>query len=262
MIEILYEDEHLVAVHKPSGLLVHRSWLDRHETQFAMQMTRDAVGCHVFPVHRLDRPTSGVLLFAKSSEVARTLSAQLEAHQVEKHYLALVRGYLNQSGSLDYPLKEELDKIADKHADPDKAPQEAVTDYRPLRQVELPIPVSRYPSARYTLMHLMPKTGRKHQLRRHMAHLRHPIIGDTTHGDRHHNKLYRNEFDLQRLWLVAKGMGLRHPVSGTPLWIEAPLESQWQPLLARFGWPQQQEYYQIRSDALAAGPGAVPSSAP
>ncbi|MBY6186966.1 tRNA pseudouridine(65) synthase TruC [Marinobacter hydrocarbonoclasticus] len=246
MIEILFEDEHLVAVHKSSGLLVHRSWLDRHETQFAMQMTRDAVGCHVFPVHRLDRPTSGVLLFTKSSETARTLSEQMAAHQIEKHYLALVRGYVHEAGELDYPLKVELDDIADKMASQDKAPQEAVTRYRPLAQVELPYPVGRYATSRYSLMAMEPLTGRKHQLRRHMAHLRHPIIGDTTHGDGRHNKFYRDHFGVQRLWLIAKAMGFSHPVTGEPVWIETELEAEWMALFETFGWSIRHQDYLIR----------------
>lgn len=120
MIEILYQDEHLVAVNKPSGWLVHRSWLDRHETRFMMQTVRDQLGQHVFTVHRLDRPTSGVLLMALSSEVARLLSQQFEQHQVQKTYHAVVRGYVQEEATLDYPLTAELDKIADKHADADK----------------------------------------------------------------------------------------------------------------------------------------------
>lgn len=120
MIEILYQDEHLVAVNKPSGWLVHRSWLDRHETRFMMQTVRDQLGQHVFTVHRLDRPTSGVLLMALSSEVARLLSQQFEQHQVQKTYHAVVRGYVQEGATLDYPLTTELDKIADKHADADK----------------------------------------------------------------------------------------------------------------------------------------------
>lgn len=247
MIEILYEDEYLVAVHKASGLLVHRSWLDRHETQFAMQMTRDAVGCHVFPVHRLDRPTSGVLLFTKSAETARALSEQMAAHRIDKHYLALVRGYIHEAGELDYPLKVELDEIADKMANKDKAPQDAVTRYRPLARVELPHPVGRYSTTRYSLMSLEPQTGRKHQLRRHMAHLRHPIVGDTTHGDGRHNQFFRDHFGMQRLWLIAKGLGFTHPVSGEAVWVEAPLESEWLTLFDAFGWSTEQQDYLIRS---------------
>ena len=128
-IDILFEDEHLVAIHKPAGLLVHRSYLARRERFFAMQMTRDLVGCHVFPVHRLDRPTSGVLLFAKSSEVARALCEQFADHSIKKHYLAIVRGNMHESGTLDYALKQEFDDLGDKHVDPNKAVQDAVTDY-------------------------------------------------------------------------------------------------------------------------------------
>ncbi|MGL5397069.1 MAG: pseudouridine synthase, partial [Shewanella sp.] len=182
-LHILYQDEHLVAIHKPAGLLVHRSYLARRERFFAMQLTRDLVGCHVFPVHRLDRPTSGVLLFAKSSEVANALCDQFADHSIEKQYLALVRGNMHESGVLDYALKVELDEVADKFANQDKAAQEAVTQYEPLLNAEIPYPSGRYASSRFALVKLSPKTGRKHQLRRHMAHLRHPIIGDTTHGD-------------------------------------------------------------------------------
>ncbi|MCF1439634.1 MAG: pseudouridine synthase, partial [Shewanella sp.] len=160
-IELLYEDDYLVAVHKPAGLLVHRTYLARKEKYFAMQMTRDLVGCHVFPVHRLDRPTSGVLLLAKSSEMANELCQQFAGHQVRKRYQALVRGNMHESGELDYPLKEELDKIADKFALQDKDAQSAVTRYQPLLNSEIPFSSGRYPSSRFALMALEPLTGRK-----------------------------------------------------------------------------------------------------
>ncbi|TKB49736.1 tRNA pseudouridine(65) synthase TruC [Ferrimonas sediminicola] len=243
MITILYEDDQLVAVHKPSGLLVHRSWLARGETEFAMQMVRDQIGCHVYPLHRLDRPTSGILLFGKSAEIARVMQPQFAERGIHKEYLALVRGYLNEPGELDYPLKEELDKIADAQADADKAPQEARTQYRPLQRVELPYPVGRYDSCRYTLVALKPLTGRKHQLRRHMAHLRHPIIGDTSHGDGRHNKFYRDHFGVQRLWLLAKALCFDHPVTGQRIELETQLEPEWLTLFEEFDWPVAQEDY-------------------
>ena len=131
MLEILYQDEYLIAVNKPAGMLVHRSWLDKHETQFVMQTLRDQIGQHVFPIHRLDRPTSGVLLFAlKCSKSLNSLCLQFEQKQVEKSYLAVVRGYLNGAGEIDYPLKVQLDKIADKFAQEDKTPQSAVSFYQ------------------------------------------------------------------------------------------------------------------------------------
>ena len=237
-IEILYEDEHLVAIHKPAGLLVHRSYLARRERFFAMQLTRDLVGCHVFPVHRLDRPTSGVLLFAKSSEVANALCEQFASHTVEKQYLALVRGNMHESGILDYALKVELDELGDKNADPNKAAQEAVTAYEPLLNTEIPYPSGRYSTSRFALVRLSPKTGRKHQLRRHMAHLRHPIVGDTTHGDGKQNAFFREHFGINRLWLIAKKLTFTHPITQTRLSIETELEPEWETVFAELGWDE------------------------
>lgn len=240
---IIYQDEHIVAVDKPSGMLVHRSFLDKHETVFVMQTLRDMLGQHVFPVHRLDRPTSGVLLFALSSAVARLLGQQQEQKLWRKFYLAVVRGYLLQGGELDYPLKEELDAIADKFSRDDKAPQQALTRYQPLQHIELPIAVSKYPAARYSLVALQPITGRKHQLRRHLAHLRYPIVGDTSHGDGKHNALFKQHFNCRRLLLVAKQLQLPHPVTGEPLCLSAGL-NELEPLFAKFGWPTDEPYYQ------------------
>lgn len=235
-IVVLYEDESIVAIHKPAGLLVHRSYLARKERFFAMQLTRDLVGCHVFPVHRLDRPTSGVLLFAKSSEVAKALCEQFADHSIEKQYLAIVRGNMHEAATLDYPLKEELDELGDKDVDPNKAAQDAVTSYRPLLNSEIPFSSGRYPSSRFALVQLSPHTGRKHQLRRHMAHLRHPIVGDTTHGDGKQNKFFREHFALNRLWLIAKKLTLTHPVTGVRLAIETELEDHWLTVFNGLGW--------------------------
>ena len=183
ILEILYQDDVLIAVNKPAGMMVHRSWLDPHETQFVMQTLRDQIGQHVFPVHRLDRPTSGVLLFALNSEIANILCQQFEQRCVEKSYLAVVRGYLEGGGIIDYPLKIQLDKIADKLSQEDKPPQDAITKYEGIRTAEMPYPVGRYQTTRYSLVKLIPYTGRKHQLRRHMKHIFHPILGDPQDGD-------------------------------------------------------------------------------
>lgn len=239
-IQVLFEDEHLVAIHKPAGLLVHRSYLARKERFFAMQLTRDKVGCHVFPVHRLDRPTSGVLLFAKSSEIARDLCEQFADHTIDKHYLAIVRGNMHDSATLDYPLKEELDALGDKDVDPNKAAQDAVTFYQPLLNAEIPYSSGRYPSSRYALVHLMPHTGRKHQLRRHLAHLRHPIVGDTTHGDGKQNRFFREHFKINRLWLIAKKLCFTHPITGERLAVETEIEPEWLTLFREFGWSEEQ----------------------
>ncbi|SPZ62780.1 tRNA pseudouridine synthase C [Serratia quinivorans] len=238
MLEILYQDEHLVAVNKPSGWLVHRSWLDRHETRFVMQTVRDQIGQHVFTVHRLDRPTSGVLLMALSSEVARLLSQQFEQHQMQKTYHAVVRGYVLEGATIDYPLTEELDKIADKFASKDKGPQPAVTHYRPLARVEMPVAIGRYESARYSLVELKPENGRKHQLRRHMVHIRHPIIGDSKHGDLNQNRGMAQHFGCPRLMLHASHLQLNHPVTGEPLNLSARWDEPWQGVMSQFGWTE------------------------
>ncbi|MEI6858589.1 MAG: tRNA pseudouridine(65) synthase TruC [Shewanella sp.] len=238
-IEILFEDDDIVAIHKPAGLLVHRSYLARRERFFAMQLTRDKVGCHVFPVHRLDRPTSGVLLFAKSSEMANALCEQFADKTVEKHYLAIVRGNMHQAAILDYPLKVELDDLGDKDVARGKPDQDAVTCYQPLLNADIPFASGRYATSRYALVKLTPHTGRKHQLRRHMAHLRHPIIGDTTHGDGKQNKFFRQHFSVNRLWLIAKQLTFNHPKTKERMVIEAELESQWLDLFKGLGWHEE-----------------------
>ncbi|MCX8956854.1 tRNA pseudouridine(65) synthase TruC [Erwinia psidii] len=236
MLEIIYQDQWLVAVNKPTGWLVHRSWLDRHETVFVMQTLRDQISQHVYTVHRLDRPTSGVLLLALSGDVARLLSEQFAQHQLQKTYHAVVRGWLTGEETLDYALSEELDKIADKFALPEKAPQSAITHWRSLATAELPVPVSRYQTSRYTLMELQPSTGRKHQLRRHMSHLRHPIIGDTAHGDLRQNRSAAEHFAMNRLMLHASELRLTHPVTAEPLILRAGLDNIWRGVMSTFGW--------------------------
>ena len=221
MLEILFKDESLVAINKPSGLLVHRSPIDQYETRFAMQMTRDQIGQHVFPVHRLDKPTSGVLLFALSSKVASVLTKQFTAIAMHKTYWAVVRGYTNDSGVIDSALQEQWDKMMGSPEDKDKPAQAAITHYKRLITTELPYRVGRYDTARYCLVELQPKTGRKHQLRRHMKRIFHPIIGDTSHGDGTQNTFLREQFGLSRLMLHAKSIGFKHPVSGQEMLIEA-----------------------------------------
>lgn len=234
MFEILYQDNDLIAINKPSGWLVHRSWLDKHETVVVMQTLRDQIGQHVFPVHRLDRPTSGVLLFALSSEIARLMSEQFATKQIEKTYHAIVRGYVEGEATIDYPLVEELDKIADKFSDNNKPAQDAVTTYRGISKIEIPIKVGKFDTARYSFVELKPKTGRKHQLRRHMKHIFHPILGDSKHGDLHQNRAFAEFFSIKRLMLHASKLQITHPINHNPIIIEANLDQQWQDILLKF----------------------------
>jgi tRNA pseudouridine65 synthase len=236
MLEIIYQDEWIVAVNKPAGMLVHRSWLDKHETQFVMQTLRDQIGQHVFPLHRLDRPTSGVLIFALSSEIASVMMPMFANHDMQKTYHAIVRGWILEEATLDYALKEELDKIADKFAQQDKPAQEAITHYRPVEHVEVPFSTGRFPTSRYCLMEMEPKTGRKHQLRRHMHHLSHPIIGDTTHGDGKHNRLFRDEYSAHRLLLHATKLNFFHPFLERDIEITASFDEVWRNLFSSFKW--------------------------
>lgn len=209
---ILYRDDALVVVDKPAKMLVHRSMIDRHETVFVMQLLRDQLGMHVYPIHRLDKPTSGVLIFALSSEIARLMSQQLADKQWHKRYIALVRGWCS-SQQIDYALKEKLDPIVDKKAKTDKPAQSAVTNVTLHKRYRLPIGVGRYPEARYSLVECEPLTGRKHQLRRHLAHVNHPIVGDTTHGDGKHNQLWRRHLYFDRLGLHSSLVKFQHPLT-------------------------------------------------
>jgi tRNA pseudouridine65 synthase len=224
LLEILYQDEYLVAVNKPSGLLVHRSPIDKHETRFALQLVRDQTGQYVYPVHRLDKPTSGVLLFALSAEMAKEISLLFRENSVKKEYIAVVRGYTEEEADIDHDLKQMLDSKAEKEQGISKDAQEAQTSYVRLATVELPYPVSRYPVARYSLVKLFPHTGRKHQLRRHMKHIFHPIVGDTKHGRGEHNKLFREKFDCHRLLLHSNKIRFFHPVKKKEIVIEAGLD--------------------------------------
>jgi len=234
--EIIYLDNHFVVVNKPAGLLVHRSEIDRHETQFALQIARDLIGQRVYPVHRLDKPTSGVLLFALSSADANKMMQLFASGAVEKRYLAVVRGHTPESETIGYPLKEQLDRISDRKARKDKAAQSAITHYRRLSTVELPYAVGRYPTSRYSLVEVAPKTGRKHQIRRHMKHIFHPIVGDTTHGDGKHNQFFRNQFGCHRLLLSAIGLSFDHPVTGERLILNAPLGESFTRVMIQLGW--------------------------
>ena len=235
-LEILYRDEYFIAINKPSGLLVHRSPIDKHETQFAVQILRDQIGQYVYPLHRLDKPTSGVLFFALDKESTNLVSEQFKNHTIEKTYIAIVRGYTDESGKVDHALKEKLDKIADKKANKDKEAQEAITNYKTLAKIEIPHAVGRYDKTRYSLVELKPQTGRKHQLRRHMKHISHHILGDTKYGRGEHNKLIRSIYDCHRLLLHARELKIYHPYLKKEIVIKADIDVVLKNLFAEFNW--------------------------
>ena len=230
---ILYADDVLVVVNKPSGLLVHRSPIDRHETRFAVQLLRNQLGRHVHPVHRLDKGTSGALVFALDRTTAGTLAAAFASQQVQKTYLAIVRGWPEASGTIEHALQSVQDPYAPAG---DAGAKPARTDFRTLATVELPQRVDRYPSARYALLELHPDTGRRHQLRRHLAHISHPIIGDSTYGKGRHNRLFTELFGVSRLLLACVRLEFAHPATREPIVIEAAPGSGFSILLERLEW--------------------------
>jgi tRNA pseudouridine65 synthase len=233
---IIYRDEYLVAINKPGGLLVHRSEIDRHETRFAVQLLRDQLGQMVYPIHRLDKPTSGVLVFALSSDVARQLGNIFTRHALTKTYVALVRGFAPEQGIINHPLVEELDKYTDKKARTDKPAQEAITELKTLAQIEFPFSIDKYPCTRYSLVQCTPKTGRKHQIRRHLKHISHPIIGDAKHGKGNHNRFFQEQFTCDGLMLASTEMKFIHPITNEALTLIAPLATKFTNIIRQFGW--------------------------
>ena len=200
-LEIVFENELLIAINKPHGLLVHRSKIAADVSIFAVQLLRDQIGQKVYPVHRLDRKTSGVLLFAKTPKSNIELQAYFRNRQIKKKYWAIVRGFVPTSGTIDYPLKEE------------EKTKEAITHFSQLNQFEIPIPSGKFSTSRYSLIELIPDTGRYHQLRKHMAHIFHPIIGDRPHGCNKQNKIWKETFDMTSMLLHAKSLSFDYPIS-------------------------------------------------
>lgn len=223
-LDIIYQDKFMIAIHKPAGLLVHKSPIDKYEARYAMKILRNQIGQWVYPVHRLDKPTSGILLFALHSDIASQLSEDFEKRNIDKTYQAIVRGYTTDSGTIDHALKEiavfkHLQKAVEL-----KKPQEATTYFETLEKYELPISDGRFPSSRYSLVSLKPTTGRKHQLRRHMKHISHPIIGDVKYGKGSHNRLFQETFVSNRLLLAATKLSFTHPASNEIISLICPLE--------------------------------------
>lgn len=221
LLPILYQTTDFVAVNKPHGLLVHRSPIAADASEFAVQILRNKLGQRVYPVHRLDRKTGGVLLFALSDELNSAMQQQFAEGRVQKTYLAIVRGFTPDVLSIDYPLRRE-----------DGVMQEAFTELKTLGRTEVPIPLGKHPTSRYSLVELTPRTGRMHQLRKHMAHVFHPIIGDRPHGCNKQNKLFLERFGMNTMLLHARMLAFRHPFTDEAITIEAPLQAEFQRMLS------------------------------
>lgn len=223
-LEIIYQDKYLVAINKPHGLLVHRSSIAADVNVFALQLLRDQLGRHVYPIHRLDRKTAGVLLFALNPEVVPVLQEQFNTHTIYKEYWAITRGWFPDKVDLDYPLKNERGNE-----------QSAVTLFKNLEHVEINFPFGKHSTSRYSLIQAFPKTGRTHQIRKHLAHLRHPIIADRPHGCNKQNKLFKDKWDVTTMMLVAKRLKLKHPITHAKFKIEAELSQEFIKVLKLIG---------------------------
>ncbi len=217
-------------------MLVHKSEMDKYELVNAQQALRKQLKKKIYLLHRLDKPTSGVLLFALTRDMAREMSRLLEDKQTQKTYLAVVRGYTDESSVIDYPLTKMWDKMTDRQAVKNAPPQPAVTEYERLATVELPFAVGKHATTRYSLLKVHPLTGRNRQIRRHMKHIFHHMIGDTTHGDGKHNAFFRQQFDCHRLLLHAAQLEFIHPVTQQPVCVQAPLDEDFTKVLAQLGW--------------------------
>jgi tRNA pseudouridine65 synthase len=216
-LEILYRDDDLAIVNKPSGLLVHRGW--GQDSRVAMTVVRDLLGQYVWVSHRLDRPTSGALVFALNKESARKMATAFEERRIEKTYIALVRGIAPEEGIID----STVPKVPKGKRVP------AETHFRRLWVFE----------NRYSLVEATPKTGRLHQIRRHLRHITHPLIGDVNYGVGSHNRLFRERFDLHRLALHAHTLSFKHPSRDETLEVKAPLPADLLEPLKRMGLPKE-----------------------
>ncbi|WP_379091666.1 pseudouridine synthase [Pedobacter sp. UC225_65] len=225
MLEIVYQDEDLIAINKPHGLLVHRSKMANDATEFALQLLRDQIGRHVSPVHRLDRKTSGLLLFAFEKEVEIAMHKQFQESLVEKKYLAILRGYAPDQLDIDYPLAKENGNM-----------QEAFTSFRTLQKAEIAVAFGKHETSRYSLVEATPKTGRMHQLRRHFAHIFYPIIGDRKHGCNKQNKFFKEQFEMTTMLLHASELTFNHPITGKQIKLNATIQDEFRRVADMMGF--------------------------
>ncbi len=240
-LNIVLEDDYLLVVDKPAGLLMHPSWLDKHETDTLASRVKQyfvdqGYKGKVHTVHRLDRPTSGLVVIAKQDSVAKALGEQFRNNEVHKVYWAITRGFTPEIFEVNEPITEELDKIADRDASKVREPQPAKTSFKRLGIAELALPVSRYPKSRYSLVECRPVTGRKHQIRKHLKHIRFPILGDTRYGCRHNNKVYTRHFNQPSLALRAISISFVHPVTLNRVSINSGESECWSGWLNTIGW--------------------------
>ncbi|MGV6861559.1 MAG: RluA family pseudouridine synthase [Putridiphycobacter sp.] len=219
MIPIKYEDEYCIIVNKPENVLVHHSYYARNiKDDSLLQLLRQQfLNQNFYPVHRLDRKTSGLLLLCKHKEDVHSFQNLFDSNKITKKYKALVRGFTNKSGQINTPIKNNETGIY----------KSALSIYKRLQTFEVNIPVKPYQTARYSLIEIEPKTGRTHQLRKHLNKIAHPIIGDHKYGNRHHNQMITEQFKIDNLFLQAFKLEFQHPILPKLVKVEIELPEFW-----------------------------------
>lgn len=226
-IEILFEDDHIIIVNKPNNVLIHNSYYARNiKTATLLDLLFQQSETTFYPVHRLDRKTSGILILAKQKEYVSVFQELFNTNQIQKTYFGIVRGFVGSSVVVNSPVKNPDTKVY----------KEAETFCEPIHEKLLDIPVHPYETSRYSLVKLTPATGRMHQLRIHMNKISHPIIGDYKYGDRFHNRMFEQEFNCHHLFLHAYSLNLKHPITHENITIDARLPNDWATVFKVFDW--------------------------
>jgi tRNA pseudouridine65 synthase len=225
--EILFEDDYVIMVNKPNNMLIHKSYYARNiKDATLLELLFRQYENHYYPVHRLDRKTSGLLVLAKQKENVSLFQSLFNSKKIQKIYIGLVRGFVNNVVAINSPVKNpETQRYKD-----------AETFCEPMCSTQLNIPVHPYDTARYSLVKLKPITGRMHQLRIHMNKISHPIIGDYNYGDRFHNRMFEDEFNCKNLFLHAYSIEFSHPITNKNIVIKAPFPDDWKSIFKHFGW--------------------------
>lgn len=228
MLQVCFEDNYIIAINKPNNVLVHHSTMARNQSneKSLIQLLFGEYQLPFYPIHRLDRKTSGIILFAKKKEYVAVFQELFINNQIQKTYYGIVRGHIPESGIIDTPVKG---RDANTY-------KEALTHFKRLKTNELAIPVHPYDNSRYSLVELSPKTGRLHQLRIHLNKISHPLIGDPKYGDRFHNRMFETEFEISNLFLHAKEIYFIHPFTEEKVLITADFPTHWKIVVQKFSW--------------------------
>lgn len=226
-IEIVFEDDYIITVNKPNNFLVHHSHYARNiEEPTLLEQLTNQLGTEYYPIHRLDRKTSGIILLAKQKEFVAPFQELFNQNDIHKTYFAIVRGFSPNTGKIDTPVKNDDTGVY----------KDALTNYQTICSIELDIPVTPYDKSRYSLIKLLPETGRMHQLRKHMNKINHPIVGDYKYGDRFHNRMFETQFNCNYLFLHAYKIEFTHPLTLQKISLTAEFPLDWLLIFNVFNW--------------------------